>query len=94
MRRGVPARPRSRSRELATFGGPAGGRRGLPSRMNFALGCMNFGGRTPKAEALAVISAAVAAGVVLLDTANVYGDGASERIVGEAMRGVAGVPVR
>ena len=48
---------------------------------------MNFGGRTPKAEALAVISAAIDAGIDLLDTANVYGDGASERIVGEAMRG-------
>lgn len=58
-----------------------------------ALGCMNFGGRTPKAEALAVISAAIDAGIDLLDTANVYGDGASERIVGEAMRGVAGVRV-
>lgn len=52
-----------------------------------ALGCMNFGKRTPKAEALRIIDAALDAGIGLLDTANAYNDGASEQIVGEALRG-------
>ncbi len=52
-----------------------------------ALGCMNFGKRTPKPEALRIIDAALDAGIGLLDTANAYVDGESERIVGEALRG-------
>ncbi|MFN7145782.1 MAG: aldo/keto reductase, partial [Myxococcota bacterium] len=52
-----------------------------------ALGCMNFGKRTPRDEALRIVARAVDAGIGLLDTANVYTDGASERIVGEAARG-------
>lgn len=51
------------------------------------LGCMNFGRRTPRAEALRIVDRAAGAGVRLLDTANAYGDGESERIVGEAVRG-------
>ncbi len=51
------------------------------------LGCMNFGKRTPKAEALRIVARAIEGGVGLLDTANVYTDGESERIVGEASRG-------
>ncbi len=53
----------------------------------FALGCMNFGKRTPKAESLRLIDHALDAGIGLLDTANAYNDGASEQIVGEALRG-------
>ncbi len=64
------------------------------SPATLALGCMNFGGRTPRAEALAVIAAAIEAGVEVLDTANVYGEGASERIVGEALRGAGTRGVR
>jgi aryl-alcohol dehydrogenase-like predicted oxidoreductase len=52
-----------------------------------ALGCMNFGKRTPRAEALRIIDVALDAGIGLLDTANAYTDGQSERIVGEALRG-------
>lgn len=54
---------------------------------SLALGTMNFGGRTPREEALRIAARAVDAGLDLFDTANVYTDGASERIVGEATRG-------
>lgn len=50
------------------------------------LGCMNFGKRTPRADALRIVDRALDAGIGLLDTANAYGDGASEIIVGEAIR--------
>ncbi|MEQ1571236.1 MAG: aldo/keto reductase [Myxococcota bacterium] len=52
-----------------------------------ALGCMNFGQRTPAAEARRIVDRALDAGIGWLDTANAYGDGVSERIVGEALRG-------
>jgi aryl-alcohol dehydrogenase-like predicted oxidoreductase len=48
---------------------------------------MNFGRRTPEAEARRVIDRALEAGIVELDTANLYADGESERIVGRALRG-------
>lgn len=53
-----------------------------------ALGCMNFGKRTPAAESERIIRRALERGVTVLDTANVYADGESERIVGRALRGV------
>jgi aryl-alcohol dehydrogenase-like predicted oxidoreductase len=46
------------------------------------LGAMNFGKRTSEADARAILSRAVELGVVHIDTANAYNDGASERIVG------------
>jgi len=52
-----------------------------------ALGCMNFGQRTGAEQALAIIDRALGEGVRLLDTANVYCRGESERIVGRALRG-------
>jgi aryl-alcohol dehydrogenase-like predicted oxidoreductase len=51
------------------------------------LGAMNFGRRTPRAEALSLVDRALDAGIRWIDTANAYTDGASERIVGEALRG-------
>jgi aryl-alcohol dehydrogenase-like predicted oxidoreductase len=51
-----------------------------------ALGCMNFGKRTSEAESLAILERAVSAGIDVLDTANVYNDGASETIVGRFLR--------
>lgn len=54
------------------------------------LGCMNFGQRTPPAEALRVIDRALGEGVGLLDTANMYARGESERVVGRALRGRRG----
>lgn len=51
-----------------------------------ALGTMNFGKRTDERASLAIAARALDAGLELFDTANVYGDGASERIVGKALR--------
>ena len=58
------------------------------------LGCWQLGadwGEVEKDTALEVLAAAVDAGVTFLDTADVYGDGRSERLVGEfvASRGGA-----
>jgi len=52
-----------------------------------ALGCMNFGKRTPAAESEKIIRRALERGVTLFDTANVYNDGESERILGRGLRG-------
>jgi aryl-alcohol dehydrogenase-like predicted oxidoreductase len=49
------------------------------------LGAMNFGGRTPEAESLEIIDAALDAGINFIDTANVYNAGESERVVGKAL---------
>lgn len=48
---------------------------------------MNFGRRTPEAEARQLIDRALDSGATALDTANLYGDGESERIIGRALRG-------
>ena len=55
-------------------------------RAGIALGAMNFGGRTTEAESAKMIARAIERGVNLIDTANVYGDGASEKIVGRALQ--------
>ncbi|MER6625802.1 MULTISPECIES: aldo/keto reductase [unclassified Streptomyces] len=54
-----------------------------------ALGAMNFGriGRTSQDEATAIVDAALEAGVNLIDTADMYGDGESEEMVGKAIAG-------
>ncbi|MFJ9600474.1 aldo/keto reductase [Streptomyces althioticus] len=54
-----------------------------------ALGAMNFGaiGRTTQEEATAIVDAALEAGVNVIDTADMYGDGESEEIVGKAIAG-------
>jgi aryl-alcohol dehydrogenase-like predicted oxidoreductase len=51
------------------------------------LGCNNFGRRIDEAASHAVIDAAIAAGVTFFDTADVYGTGASETIIGNALQG-------
>ena len=56
------------------------------SAQKLALGTMNFGKRTSEAEALLIIARAKDLGITLLDTANAYNDGASERIVGRALK--------
>jgi aryl-alcohol dehydrogenase-like predicted oxidoreductase len=57
------------------------GRGGLQiSRL--ALGSMTFGLETDETEAFAQLYAFVEAGGTLIDTADVYGDGESERIIG------------
>ena len=50
------------------------------------LGTMNFGTRTDAATARRIIDAAFDAGINFIDTADAYGDGESERIVGQAIR--------
>lgn len=53
------------------------------------LGCWQLGGdwgEVSDDDALAVLAAAVEAGTTFLDTADVYGDGRSERLVGQFLR--------
>lgn len=50
-----------------------------------AVGTMNFGRRTPAAEAQRLVDAALAAGLTAFDTANLYGDGEAERLLGRAL---------
>lgn len=54
-----------------------------------ALGAMNLGpiGGTTQEEATALVGAALDAGINLIDTADVYGNGLSEEMVGRAITG-------
>ncbi|WP_427895758.1 aldo/keto reductase [Kribbella sp. GL6] len=54
-----------------------------------ALGAMNFGaiGRTGQDETTAIVDAALAAGINLIDTADMYSNGQSEELVGAAIAG-------
>src|SRR5215203_584742 len=64
------------------------GRTGRPVSV-VGLGCWQLGadwGDVGEDDALAVLHAALDSGVTLLDTADVYGDGRSEQLVGRAMR--------
>ncbi|MCW2602318.1 MAG: putative oxidoreductase, aldo/keto reductase family [Pseudonocardiales bacterium] len=49
---------------------------------NLALGAMGFGTETPEADAFAILDRFVEADGNLVDTANVYGGGASEEVIG------------
>src|ERR671910_1070354 len=52
------------------------------------LGCNNFGGRIGEEASRAVIDAALEAGIIFFDTADVYGNnGGSEEIIGRALAG-------
>jgi aryl-alcohol dehydrogenase-like predicted oxidoreductase len=61
--------------------------RGERTTARLCLGAMNFGKRTSEQESKAIIARALELGIEHIDTANAYNDGASERIVGEALRG-------
>jgi aryl-alcohol dehydrogenase-like predicted oxidoreductase len=50
------------------------------------LGAMMFGGRTEQAEASRIVADAKAHGVNTIDTADAYNAGASEEVVGQAIR--------
>ncbi|TAG24134.1 MAG: aldo/keto reductase, partial [Rhodobacterales bacterium] len=53
------------------------------------LGCLSFGGifgPTTEAESLRTLDAAWEAGITLLDTANIYGKGVSETVMGHWLR--------
>src|SRR5438067_13888748 len=49
------------------------------------VGTMNFGKRTPEPEAHRIVQRALERGLVFFDTANVYVEGESERILGRAL---------
>ncbi len=49
------------------------------------LGCNNFGRRVDEAGTREVVEAALQAGVTLFDTAEMYGSGASEQYLGQAL---------
>jgi aryl-alcohol dehydrogenase-like predicted oxidoreductase len=49
------------------------------------IGCNNFGGRIDEAATRAVVDAAVAQGITLFDTADVYGNQQSESFLGAAL---------
>jgi aryl-alcohol dehydrogenase-like predicted oxidoreductase len=51
------------------------------------LGCLNFGDPTPEMDAIPLIHRALDAGINILDTADMYVAGESERIVGKALAG-------
>ncbi len=51
------------------------------------LGCNNFGRRVDLAGTRAVVDAALQAGVTFFDTADIYGAGASEELLGEVLQG-------
>lgn len=51
------------------------------------LGCMNFGWGATEAASVKIIHRALDAGINFVDTADVYGKGASETIVGKALKG-------
>ncbi|MBI5878018.1 MAG: aldo/keto reductase [Chloroflexi bacterium] len=63
------------------------GRTGLKvSRL--CLGCMTFGREIDEPASIPIIQRALDEGVNFFDTANVYGNGASEEITGRALKGV------
>src|SRR5262249_25702657 len=69
------ARDRRRGRRLVIELSPVG------------LGTNNFGRRIDLARAREVVDAALELGVTHLDTADIYGDGDSERFLGEILEG-------
>ncbi|TCO60979.1 aldo/keto reductase [Actinocrispum wychmicini] len=56
---------------------------------SLALGAMNFGkiGRTTQDEVTAIVDAALAGGINLIDTADAYSGGESEEMIGKAIAG-------
>src|SRR3712207_8700616 len=68
-----------------------------PSVSALGLGCMGmseFYGPTDEAEAIRTIHRALELGVTLLDTADMYGPGTNERLVGRAVREWSGERAR
>ncbi len=56
---------------------------------SLVLGAMNFGaiGRTTQAEVAAIVDVALEGGINMIDTADFYGNGESEEMVGKAVAG-------
>jgi aryl-alcohol dehydrogenase-like predicted oxidoreductase len=65
-------------------------------RLGRSVSCIGFGawqlggdwGDVPESQATAALEAALAEGVTFVDTADVYGDGRSERIIGRLIAGL------
>ncbi|KAM0916065.1 hypothetical protein ACQ4PT_010418 [Festuca glaucescens] len=51
------------------------------------LGCMGYGERKPDPDMIALLHHAVAAGVTLLDTSDIYGPHTNEILLGKALQG-------
>jgi aryl-alcohol dehydrogenase-like predicted oxidoreductase len=60
---------------------------GGPDVTVVGLGTNNFGPRIDYDQSLAVVDAALAAGITLFDTADIYGQGTSEEFIGRALEG-------
>jgi aryl-alcohol dehydrogenase-like predicted oxidoreductase len=60
---------------------------GGPEVSVVGLGTNNFGGRIDYEQSLAVLDAALDAGVTLIDTADIYSQGTSEEYIGRALEG-------
>jgi aryl-alcohol dehydrogenase-like predicted oxidoreductase len=60
---------------------------GGPEVSVVGLGTNNFGRRCDYEQSLAVIDSALDAGVTLIDTADIYGQGTSEEFIGRALEG-------
>jgi aryl-alcohol dehydrogenase-like predicted oxidoreductase len=58
-----------------------------PEVSRVGLGCNNFGRRLDFERTREVVDAALEAGITFFDTADVYGDGNSERFLGEVLQG-------
>lgn len=52
-----------------------------------SLGTNAFGARADEATSIAIVDAAIEAGINLIDTADIYTAGESERIIGKALKG-------
>src|SRR6266436_7155302 len=64
---------------------------GLGEVSVLGLGCARLGSLTEprsRRESLSLIAAAVNAGITLFDTADIYAQGESERILGEALKSI------
>ncbi|HZT45644.1 MAG TPA: aldo/keto reductase [Gaiellaceae bacterium] len=60
---------------------------GGPEVTVVGLGTNNFGGRCDYEQTLAVVDAALDAGITLFDTADIYSQGTSEEYIGRALEG-------
>ncbi|WP_337188877.1 aldo/keto reductase [Phenylobacterium sp.] len=63
---------------------------GLPTASILGLGCSRLGSMTSEhspAEARKLVTAALSLGVTLFDTSNIYAQGRSEQILGQALQG-------
>jgi aryl-alcohol dehydrogenase-like predicted oxidoreductase len=52
------------------------------------LGCMGYGEGAPEADMIALLHHAVAAGVTLLDTSDIYGPHTNEILIGKVGSGL------